>query len=354
MADDERPKSTWTFDKDMPDGGLKETLKPLVDKLGPLKGKKRPALVVLAVLVVAFFVSQVFFQLEPEEGAVVLRFGKPIPKEFKPGLHTRIPFVDQVYKVPVNRQQRLEFGFRTNPSDKSTETKGYSTESLMLTGDLMLVHVRWSIVYKIEDIHAWLFKIKGREPTIRDISMAVMRQIVGDYSLDEILTTAQREIGALAQETTQSALRDKVPTGVIITEVAIKTADVPQAARKAFDDLTRTLAKVQGDLAVAKAEQDNSIGAARNKKNRLIGIAENQRKQVVENAHGEAMAFLAKSKEYDRAPEITRQWMYLKTMTLVMRTVDEKLIIEDGEGSGIAKHLPLRDFFPPASTGGKK
>jgi membrane protease subunit HflK len=322
-----------------------------------MKANQRPLLIVLFVAATLIIGKQCFFQLEPEEEAIVLRLGKPLPETFESGLHTRIPFVDQVYKVPVHTQHRMEFGFRSG--DKASgRTSGTQAESLMLTGDLMLVHVRWSLVYKIEDIHTWLFEIKDRGDTIRDISMGVMRQIVGDYSLDEVLTTKQLEIASLAQDTTQSALRDKVPTGVVITEVAIKSADVPDAARKAFDDLTRTLAKVQGELAVAKAEQDNVIGMARNEKNESIGIAERNHTEVIDNANGEAVAFLAKAAEYERAPEITRQWMYLNTMTIVLSGLDEKLVIEDGSGSGIAKHLPLKDFFSPApqasSSGGAK
>ena len=344
----------WSFDQ-LPKHGLTEAIKPLQEMLGPLKGNLRPLLTGLAVVAALIMGKQIFFQLEPEEEAIVLRLGKPLPEIFGSGLHTRIPFVDRVHKVPVHTQHRMEFGFRSDGNatvrTSNLGSQAYEVESLMLTGDLMLVHVRWSIVYKIEDIHTWLFEIKDREDTIRDISMGVMRQIVGDYSLDEVLTNKQLEIANLAQDTTQSALREKVPTGVLITEVAIKSADVPEAARKAFDDLTRTLAKVQGELAEAKAEQDNVIGMARNEKNETIGIAERDRTQIIDNARGEAVAFLAKAAEYERAPEITRQWMYLNTMTLVLNGLDEKLVIEDGGGSGIAKHLPLKDFFPPTSQG---
>ena len=350
MADKER-KSVWSFD-DLPDQGGGAAFKTLLKYLEPLRKDGGKVLKVLAVLLLLFGASRVFFQLEPEEEAVVLRLGKPLPETVGAGLHTRIPFVDQVYRAPVHRQQRMEFGYRSAGSAGVTKAKE-EEESLMLTGDLMLVHVRWSLVYKIENIHAWLFEIKDRDQTIRDISMGVMRQIVGDYSLEEVLTSRQLEVATFAQETTQAALREKVPTGVVITEVAIKSADVPEAARKAFDDLTRTLAKVQGELAESKAEQDNAIGRARRQKNEAIGKAENQRAQVIENALGEALAFLAKSTEYERAPEITRQWMYLKTMTQVLVGLDEKLVIEDGGGSSVAKHLPLKDFFPPTPMASK-
>lgn len=347
--------NVWTVD-DLPRRGLGPALDPILKFLEPYKKQGRLLLKLLAVLLLLFAGSQLFFQLEPEEEAVVLRLGKPLAEAFGPGLHFKIPFVDQVYDAPVHRQQRMEFGYRSPGSSEPVLQGKQDEESLMLTGDLMLVNVRWSLVYKIEDIHAWLFEIKDREQTIRDISMGVMRQIVGDYSLEEVLTTQQLEVASLAQESTQLALRN-VPTGVVITDVAITNADVPKAAQKAFDDLTRTLAKVQGELAESKAEQDNAIGKARKQKNEAIGKAENERKQVVENARGEALAFLAKATEYERAPEITRQWMYLKTMTQVLNSLDEKLVIEEGPGSTVAKHLPLKDFFSPtpvASKGGGK
>ncbi len=341
--------SGWQMD-DLPEQGLGAGLKAALKWLEPLRGKGRLLFLLVGLVVAVIVGASVFFQLEPEEEAMVLRFGKPLPETFGPGLHTKIPFVDEVFRVPVNRQHRLEFGFR---SAQQVGKRDYAHESLMLTGDLMLVHVRWSLVYKIDDIHTWLFKIKDREPTIRDISMGVMRQIVGDYSLDEVLTTKQLEIANLAHATTQSALREKVPTGVEITEVAIKSADVPEKARKAFDDLTRTLAKVQGELAEAKADQDNAIGTSRREKNETIGKAEKELAQVVENAHGEAGAFLAKADEYHRAPEITRQWMYLKTMKQVLRLLDEKIVVEGSKGSGVSMHLPLKDFFPSPAGGSK-
>ncbi len=339
----ERP-SGWKFD-DLPETGVRVALEPV---LKHLEGKGRLLIGGAVVVLLLLTTYSVFFQLEPEEEAVVLRFGEPRAETFGPGLHTKIPFVDRVYPVPVNRQHRLEFGFQSEAGVKAG-MRDLPQESLMLTGDLMLVHVRWSLVYKIDDIHTWLFKIKDRDSTIRDISMGVMRQIVGDYSLDEVLTTKQLEIATLAQSTTQGALREKVPTGVQITEVAIKSADVPEKARKAFDDLTRTLAKVQGELAESKADQDNAIGAARRDKNETLGQAEKNLAQVVENARGEASAFLAKADEYHRAPEITRQWMYLKTMKQVLRLLDDKVIIEDSKGSGVSMHLPLKDFFPAAA-----
>jgi membrane protease subunit HflK len=323
---------------------LKQELEPYLQKF---RRNKSFLLGLLGLLVLVGIGTQSYVQLEPEEEAIILRLGKPLDNVLGPGLHFKIPWVDVVYQVPVNRQHRFEFGFRSVPGKVTVETgraSDYASESLMLTGDLMLVHVRWSMVYKIEDIFSWVFKVKDHEPTIRDISMAVMRQVVGDYSLEEVLTTKQLEIAAWVERETQAALRHKVPTGVSITEIAIKSADVPERARKAFDDLTRTLAKVQGELAEAKAEQDNVIGVARKDKSEQIGLAENKRAQVVENARGEAAAFLAKAREFQLAPEITKQWMFLSTMNVMLAGLEEKYILESQSLSNLLTHLPLDSF----------
>jgi membrane protease subunit HflK len=350
----------WDFEQMPERAEFGTVIRPLTEKFKEIKSRRRWFYLLAGLVLIGYLAMGVFFQLEPEEEAIVLRLGSPLTKmvkgsesvqTFGPGLHTKIPLIDQVYSAPVNRQHRLEFGFRSEPDVVTkVKTKGYGMESLMLTGDLMLVHVRWSVVYKIEDLHAWLFEIKDREQTIRDISMAVMRQIVGDYSLDEVLTAKQLEIATLAEKTTQAALRDKVPTGVLITEIAVKAAEVPEQAKKAFDDLTRTLARVQGELAEAKAEQDNAIGIARKLKNEAVGKAQKSREQIVENAHGEANAFRAKAAEYQRAPEITKQWMYLQTMKDVLGRLDEKYVIENA--GDVSKHLPLKDFIS-VPKGGK-
>jgi membrane protease subunit HflK len=321
--------------------------------LEPLKRNLRIILIAVILVVLAIGAMGSFFQVEPEEEAIVLRFGEPLAENFGSGLHFKIPIVDRVFKVPVARQHTLAFGYRSQPGKVSkVRDAGFDRESLMLTGDLMLVHVQWSVVYKIEDPRIWLFEVKDREETIRDISRAIMRQVIGDYSLDEVLTTKQREIETATEKATQYSLRDKVPTGVKITAVTIKSTDVPTAARKAFDDLNRTVAEVKRQLADAQAGKDTILGDEEKAKARAIGRAEKRLTQIVENARGEASAFLAKLKEYDVAPAITRQWMYLQSMTHVFRSLDEKIIIDEkGGGTGIVKLLPLKDLFGSGKLG---
>jgi membrane protease subunit HflK len=287
-----------------------------------------------------------FFQVEPEEEAVVLRFGAPRPEVYGSGLHFKIPLVDRAYVVPVERQHRIEFGFRSEPGKVSTiQNTGFERESLMLTGDLLLAHVRWSVIYKIDDIETWLFYVANQEETIRDIANSVMRQLVGDYSLHELLTVKVRELQDKAMAATQDALRAKVPTGVMITELSIRSTDVPNGAKAAFDEFNRTEPDVRRMLAEAKAVQYDVVGDAEQNLKVAIGQAEKLREQVVKNAEGEAGAFLAQLEEYRQAPQITKQWLYLEAMSSVLSNVDEKIIIDGSEGAGTVKLLPLKDLM---------
>jgi len=302
----------------------------------------------LVTLLVLGYMS--FFQVEPEEEAVVLRLGKPTGESYGPGLHFKIPFVDQVFKVATERQYRLEFGFRSNPGKKTLiTTKGYRHESEMLTGDLQLVHVRWSLIYQIEDIETFLFEVKDQEETIRDVSAAIMRQLVGDYSLHELLTVKVGALQAEALKVTQEALRVDVPTGIRITELAIRETDVPPEAKEIFNEFNRTEPDIRRQLDEAKTSYTSVTGEAEKLKKTAIGDAQRKYNEIVLNAEGEANAFLAQLKEFQAAPDITRQWMFLQAMQEVMKDVDEKIVLDDtskaGGSDGVVKFLPLSDMM---------
>ncbi len=315
--------------------------------LDMIKRNKRYIIAGLGLVILVILVFSSYFQVEPEEEAVVLRFGAPIEETYGPGLHFKIPFVDVVHKVAVERQHRLEFGFRSNPGQKTeVRERGYEEESLMLTGDLQLVHVRWSLIYKIDEIKTWLFEVKDQEATIRDISKAVMRQLVGDYSLHEVLTVKIRELQQVAMRETQIALRDKVPTGVVITELSIRNTDVPAGARAAFEEFNRTEPDVRRELDNAKAGYDKVTADAERQKKRAVGQAEREYARVVSNAEGEGSAFLDQWEEYQAAPGITRQWMYLQTMTRVLDGAQSKVVLDStGAGANTLKLLPLTDLM---------
>ena len=314
-----------------------------------MKQNMGPVYVVGSIIVLIVLGYMSFFQVEPEEEAVVLRLGEPTGETYGPGLHFKIPFVDQVFTVATERQYRLEFGFRSDPGKKTLiTTKGYRHESEMLTGDLQLVHVRWSLIYQIEDLETFLFEVKEQEETIRDVSAAIMRQLVGDYSLPELLTVKVGELQAEAWKVTQEALRVDVPTGIRITELAIRETDVPPEAKEIFNEFNRTEPDIRRQLDEAKTSYTRVTGEAERLQKTAIGEARKQYNETVSNAQGEANAFLAQLREFQAAPDITRQWMFLQAMQRVMSSVDEKIVIDDtsgGAGSGVVKFLPLADML---------
>lgn len=314
--------------------------------LDQLRRNLRYVLMGLGVVIGTALLMGSVFTVEPEEKAVVLRFGEPLDREFNSGLHFKIPIVDQVFIVPVERQHRLEIGFRS-VSGKVTQVDetGYDRESLMLTGDLSLAHVQWSVLYKIKDINKYLFNVKEPEDTVKDVAMGVMRQVIGDYSLDEMLTDKYREIEDHAKRLTQHAL-DGVESGIQVTSLKLLKTEVPREAKQAFDNLNRSVAEVQRNIVQAYAERDDVLGKADQERLQAIGAAESRRSRVLENAKGEASAFSAKLKQYTAVPAITRQWMYLESMSRVLAATGQKIILEGGHaGPDVMKILPLDDFM---------
>lgn len=285
-----------------------------------------------AVLIGVILVSMSVYTVEPEEQAVVLRFGRPIGT-FDPGLHFKLPIVDQVHIVPVERQHRIEIGFRSEPGKETTVyEKGYDRESLMLTGDLSLAHVRWSVIYKVKNIEHYLFNIQDPEENVRDVAKGVMRNVIGDYSLDEVLTGKYEEIADEAKRLTQAAL-DEVQSGVQVSAVALQKTEVPPEAKEAFDDLNRSVAQVKRQIVEAYARRKQVRGEAEQRRQTEIGEAEARRSLIVENANGEAEAFLAKLAQYELAPKVNQNWLYLEAMTEILPNVEEKIVIEELEGS---------------------
>jgi len=190
------------------------------------------------VIVIALLIVTLgsFFQIQPEEVGVITRFGK-YTKTVDPGLNFKIPFVENVYKVPVERQQKLEFGFRT--TDTRTLNTGYSKdnaqdESQMLTGDLNLADVEWVVQYRIEDAYNYLFKVKNPETTLRYMSEAAMRIVVGDRTVNEVLTVGRTEVANKVHIILQD-LSNEYSLGLKIDQVVLQDVNPPDAVKAAFN-----------------------------------------------------------------------------------------------------------------------
>jgi modulator of FtsH protease HflK len=287
------------------------------------------------VLLIVFFGA--FFQIEPEELGIVTRFGK-YTRSVEPGLNFKIPFMEKLYKIPVERQQKQEFGFRTtsagvNSSFTKEDTKG---ESLMLTGDLNLADVEWVVQYRIDDPYNFLFKVRNPESTLRDISEACMRQVVGDRTVNEVLTVGRTEVANKAQELIQK-LSKEYSLGVNIDQVVLQDVNPPDEVKAAFNAVNQAQQEKETLINQAKSEYNKVIPKAAGQAKETIQKAEGYALERVNNAQGETARFNDLYTEYVKAPDVTKRRIYLETMSKVLPQLGQKIITDKG-GNNV---LPL-------------
>ncbi|BDD00872.1 FtsH protease activity modulator HflK [Persicobacter psychrovividus] len=301
-----------------------------------LRGKGRYILPII--LLVVLSVSSTF-QIGPEEIGVITRFGK-YTKSVESGLNFKIPFIESVYKVPVERQQKLEFGFRTAEAGVQSyyEDRSQTTadESLMLTGDLNLADVEWVIQYRISDAYKFLFKVRNPEATLRDLTEAAMREIVGDRTVNEVLTIGRSEISSQLKITTQ-ALCDEYQLGIKVEQVVLQDVNPPEPVKKAFNAVNEAQQQKETLINQAKSEYNKVIPRAKGEAEETIQKAEGYATERINKALGEARRFTDLYNEYVKAPEVTKQRIYLETMQEVMPKLGNK-IITDEQGQNV---LPL-------------
>lgn len=299
-----------------------------------------------AVLVLAFLATS-WFSIEPEEVGIVLRFGE-YNRTVTSGLNFKLPFgIETLRKVPVERQEKEEFGFRTLVAGKRTQysEKSYDNESLMVTGDLNMAQVEWIVQYRISDPYKHLFRVRNAKQTFRDINEAVMRELVGDRSALEVLTTGRTELAQTVSDKIQE-LCDSYELGLTVEKVQMQSVTPPDPVKPAFNDVNVAEQEREKLVNEAQAQYNRVIPKARGEAQRKIEEARGYALERVNEAQGEAARFNSLYAEYAKAREVTKQRMYLETMTKVMQKVDKKFITDD-KASGI---LPLFDF----NKGGQK
>ena len=288
---------------------------------------------ILAVLIGGLLLSS-FYTIKPEERGIVLRLGKYLGAENDagPGLHFKIPIIDQVYKVPVERQLKAEFGFRTDTVGVRSSFSRVEDEASMLTGDLNAANVEWVVQYRIIDAYRFLFRVRNVEETLSDMSEAVMRKIVGDRTVNEVLTVGRSEIEGEVKLQLQD-LCEQYETGIRIDQVVLQSINPPDEVKESFNEVNQ-----------AEQERERLINEAQQRANQLIPQAQGQASQTIEQAEGyaldrvnrsegDAARFVALFSEYRKAPEVTRQRMYLETMTKILNQAGRKLVVdEDIEG----------------------
>ena len=297
------------------------------------------ALGVGALLVLVALVSS-FYQVQPEEVGVVLRFGRFV-RTSEPGLRMKMPFAEEVRKVSAQRQFKEEFGFRTVEADvRSTFSTGdYGDESIMLSGDLNVAVVEWIVQYRVSDPYRYLFKVRNVTETFRSMNEAVMREIVGDRTVTEVLTIGRQEIASRVEERLRE-LTTQYEMGITVEQVVLQDVNPPAPVKPSWDEVNQ--AQQQRDRMVneARAEYNKVIPRASGEAQQAVLEAEGYALNRVNRAQGEAARFRAVYDAYRRAPDVTRRRLYLETMERVLPAFGGKLFVDD-KAQGILPLLPL-------------
>lgn len=289
------------------------------------------------VIVAAVLLFSSFYTVDPEEVGVVQRFGE-YTRTAESGLNFKAPFIETVRIVPVERQLKQEFGYRTVSSGVQSQYQkaGYEDESLMLTGDLNLADVEWVVQYRIADPYMYLFKVRNPEKTLRDMSEAAMRQVVGNRTVNEVLTIGRASVAARVQEILQEINVD-YETGVRIEQVVLQDINPPNPVKPSFNAVNE--AQQQRETLINQAESDYNrvIPRARGQALQAIQQAEGYATNRTNTAEGEVAAFVELHREYIRAPQVTKRRIYYETMQELLPKLGNK-VITDQDGSGV---LPL-------------
>jgi membrane protease subunit HflK len=299
--------------------------------------------------VLIFFLASTFYTVGPEEVGIVLRLGKYV-RTTDPGLHVRLPFtIERVTKVPVQRQLKEEFGFRTVRSGVRSEftTKGATGESNMLTGDLNAAVVEWVVQYRIVEPYKYLFRVRNVQNTFRDMSEAVMRLIVGDRTVNEVLTIGRQEIADQVLQQLQE-LCDQYETGIKVDQVVLQDVNPPDPVKPSFNEVNEAQQERERLINQAQSEYNKVIPRARGEAEQTIRQAEGYALDRLNRARGDSARFVAFYEAYRSAPEVTRKRIYLETMNDILPRVQQKIIVDDE----LKNILPLLNLNTRKATGG--
>lgn len=292
-----------------------------------------PIAFILGIIVIGY---SSIYTVKANQEAVILRFGKYV-ETVGPGLHFKLPFgIDKAFAGEVKRIYNEEFGYRTLRSGRESAIdynfQGAKEVSLMLTGDRNCAEVEWVVRYKIKDLKDFLFNVRNVQSTIRDVSEAVMRKIVGDRSIDEVLTIGRRAIEVVAEKEIGEIL-DSYGCGIAVQVVNLKGVNPPLQVKDAFDAVNKAVQLRDQIINEAEGKKNKVIPAAMGKKNQVISEAEGYKMKRINEATGDTKAFLAVWNEYEKAKDVTRRRLYLETMARILPRCDEIFIIDNDQKS---------------------
>jgi membrane protease subunit HflK len=317
-------------------------------------------LVIIGVLVLlgAIMLLTMFYTVEADEVAVVQRFGKYVRRE-EPGLRTKLPFgVETVRKVKVQRVFKAEFGFRTEEPGVRTRfsARSFAEESLMLTGDLNVAEVAWIVQYRIIDPVKYLFGNRNPKLALRDVAQIVMRLVVGDHTVTEVLTERRAEIEHQVQLKMQDLL-NLYETGLRVETVKMQNVTPPSdEVKRAFNDVNEAQQEQERKRNEAVQAFNQEVPRERGEAERTMAKAEGYAINRTNTAKGDTARFNALLTEYRKAPEVTRRRLYLETMREILPTLKQVYVFDGEQSSSVLPFLDLQrgDTAPVAPAGKEK
>jgi membrane protease subunit HflK len=336
-----------------PSGGnrppdLEEFLRKSQDRLRSILpgnlGGRGIALIVLAAIVLWGFSG--FFRVEPDELGVVLRFGKFV-REVQPGLNYHLPYpIESVLTPPALRVNKTDIGTRpVEDARRGTSVRELPEESLMLTGDENIVDVDFAVFWKVKpnSVGDYLFNVQNPEGTVKAVAESSMREVIGQQNIQPIITGARLTIEAAVQELMQKTL-DTYSAGILVQKVQLQKADYPVQVVDAFRDVQAARSDLERAQNEAQTYANRVVPEARGRASKVLQDAEGYRQQTVAEATGETSRFLQIYEQYKKAPEVTRERMYLETMERILGE-NNKTIIDTGQaGTAVVPYLPLTEL----------
>jgi membrane protease subunit HflK len=316
-----------------------------------LGGGLSVSLLLAATLLVAVLggLARGVYTVGPESVGVVQRFGRFIGT-VGPGLRFKFPFgIDTVTILPVKRQLKMEFGFgtagATHPDQVSNDSK---QESDMVTGDLNAAHVEWVVQYEIGDPERYLFNHREPGPTLRDFSESVMREVIGDRTVDEVLTIGRQGIENEALASLRG-LVENLHMGLRVQQVQLKNVHPPTPVQQAFEEVNRAQQEREQMINQANGEYNKVVPRARGEAQKRLSEAEGYALQRVNEAEGDVARFRALLEQYEKAPAVTRQRLYLETMGDVLPQLGGKVIL-DADAKQFLPLMNVQPFAPPPQS----
>ena len=297
----------------------------------------------IAAVIALFWGLSGFYQVQPQEQGVVLRFGK-YAYTTAPGLHYHLPYpIESVITPNVSRENRIEIGFRSEPvrRNKGVNVRDIHAENIALTGDENIVEVNFTVTWKVKNAGDYLFNIRDPEATVRTAAESAMRDSIGVTPIMEIIADDRKGVQESAEKTLQ-ALLDKYKAGITVTSVQLTKADAPVQVIDAFNDVQRAKADKERLSNEAEAYRNDILPRARGEASQIISAAEAYKSRVVDAAKGDTARFISVLEEYLKDKEVVARRMYLETMEDVYGHVDK--VVVDKKVGGVVPYLPLPEL----------